>query len=60
MPAMNLLLHGIEVPSRIRHDNALARPLTSYGPQDRVEVITTDADNARIILGSRCSGSRRW
>ena len=38
----NMLLHGIEVPSRIRHDNALARPLTSYGPQDRVEVIVTN------------------
>ncbi|MEA3277242.1 MAG: class I SAM-dependent DNA methyltransferase [Pseudomonadota bacterium] len=38
----NMLLHGIEVPSRVRHDNALARPLTSYGPQDRVEVIVTN------------------
>jgi len=38
----NMLLHGIEVPSQIRHDNALARPLTSYGPQDRVDVIVTN------------------
>jgi len=38
----NMLLHGIEVPTQIRHDNALARPLTSYGPADRVPVITTN------------------
>lgn len=38
----NMLLHGIEVPSQIRHDNALARPLTDYGPQDRVDVILTN------------------
>jgi type I restriction enzyme M protein len=28
----NLLLHGIEVPSRMRHDNTLARPLRDYAP----------------------------
>jgi type I restriction enzyme M protein len=33
-----MLLHGIEVPAQIRHDNALARPLKDYGPQDRVNV----------------------
>ena len=38
----NLLLHGIEVPSQIRHDNTLARPLRDYGPKDRVEVILTN------------------
>jgi type I restriction enzyme M protein len=38
----NMLLHGIEVPSRIRHDNALAKPLRSYGPGDRVDVILTN------------------
>jgi type I restriction enzyme M protein len=38
----NLLLHGIEVPSQVVHDNALARPLASYGPQDRVEVVVTN------------------
>ena len=38
----NMLLHGIEVPSQIRHDNALARPLKDYGPEDRVDVIVTN------------------
>jgi type I restriction enzyme M protein len=38
----NMLFHGIEVPSNIRHDNTLARPLRDYGPRDRVEVIATN------------------
>jgi len=35
----NMLLHGIEVPSQIRHDNTLARPLRDWGPRDRVKVV---------------------
>ncbi len=35
----NLMLHGIEVPSQIRHDNTLARPLRDYGQADRVDCI---------------------
>jgi type I restriction enzyme M protein len=38
----NMLLHGIEVPSQIRHDNTLARPLRDYGSSDRVDVIVTN------------------
>jgi type I restriction enzyme M protein len=38
----NMLLHGIEVPNQICHDNTLSRPLMDYGPQDRVDVILTD------------------
>ncbi|MEN9933984.1 MAG: hypothetical protein RLZZ387_563 [Chloroflexota bacterium] len=38
----NMLLHGIEVPSQIRRDNTLARPLRDYGPRDRVDVIITN------------------
>lgn len=38
----NLMLHGIEVPSQVRHDNTLVRPLRDYGPQDRVDVILTN------------------
>jgi len=38
----NMLLHGIEVPSQIRHDNTLARPLTSYGKSDKVDIIITN------------------
>ncbi|GAB3126663.1 type I restriction-modification system subunit M [Novispirillum itersonii] len=38
----NMILHGIEVPTNIRHDNTLSRPLISYGPKDRVDVIVTN------------------
>lgn len=38
----NMLLHGIEVPSQIQHDNTLAKPLVSYGPRDMVDVILTN------------------
>jgi type I restriction enzyme M protein len=34
----NMLLHGIEKPSFVRHDNTLARPYADYGPSDRVIV----------------------
>lgn len=38
----NMMFHGIDVPSNIRHDNTLARPLRDYGPKDRVDVIGTN------------------
>jgi type I restriction enzyme M protein len=38
----NMLLHGIDVPSQIRHDNTLARPLTSYGKSEKVDIIITN------------------
>ncbi|MEP7217974.1 MAG: class I SAM-dependent DNA methyltransferase, partial [Bacteroidota bacterium] len=38
----NMLLHGIDTPSQIRHDNTLARPLRDYGSADRVDVIITN------------------
>jgi type I restriction enzyme M protein len=38
----NMLLHGIEVPSQIVRDNTLSRPLRSYGPKDRVNVVVTN------------------
>ena len=38
----NLMLHGIDTPDQIRHDNTLARPLRDYGPGDRVDVILTN------------------
>jgi type I restriction enzyme M protein len=37
-----MMLHGIEVPSQIRHDNTLARPLRDYGPKDRVDIVVTN------------------
>jgi type I restriction enzyme M protein len=38
----NLMVHGIEVPTGIRHGNTLARPLRDYGPKDQVDVIVTN------------------
>jgi len=38
----NMVLHGVEVPSQIRHSNTLARPLIDYGPKDRVDIIITN------------------
>lgn len=38
----NVMLHGIDVPSNIRHDNTLSRPLKDYGPRDRVDIIITN------------------
>ena len=38
----NMLLHRIEDPSQIRHDNTLARPLRDYGHKDRVDVVVTN------------------
>ena len=38
----NMLLHGIEDPSFVRHDNTLARPYISYTQSDRVDIILTN------------------
>ncbi|MBE9125170.1 SAM-dependent DNA methyltransferase, partial [Coleofasciculus sp. LEGE 07081] len=38
----NMMLHGIDVPTNIRHDNTLSRPLKDYSPGERVEVIITN------------------
>ncbi len=38
----NMLLHGIDTPVNIRHDNTLARPLRDYGDKDRKDVIITN------------------
>jgi len=38
----NLLLHNIDDPSFVRHDNTLARPYISYGQADRVDLVLTN------------------
>ena len=38
----NMILHGIDTPTNICHDNTLSRPLRDYGPKDRVDVIVTN------------------
>jgi len=38
----NMILHGIDIPINIRHDNTLSRPLRDYTNKDRVDVIVTN------------------
>lgn len=38
----NMILHGIDIPTQIRHDNTLARPYKDWGKKDQVDVIVTN------------------
>lgn len=38
----NMIVHGIDVPTGIAHDNTLSRPLRDISAKDRVEVIVTN------------------
>lgn len=38
----NLMLHGIDVPSTVRHDNTLSRPLTDWKPKEYFDCIVTN------------------
>ena len=38
----NMIVHGLDVPTGIVHDNTLARPLRDIGKKDRVDVILTN------------------
>src|SRR6266849_9406082 len=38
----NMLLHGLEDPSFVRHDNTLAKPYVSYTNADRVDIVLTN------------------
>ncbi|TXN74898.1 N-6 DNA methylase [Methylobacterium sp. WL18] len=38
----NMLLHSVEDPSFVRHDNTLARPLISWGKDERVDIVVTN------------------
>ncbi len=38
----NMLLHSVEDPSFLRHDNTLARPYTSWGKKERVDIVLTN------------------
>ena len=38
----NMLLHNIEDPSFVRHDNTLARPYISWERKDRVDIVLTN------------------
>jgi type I restriction enzyme M protein len=38
----NMLLHGVEDAGFVRHDNTLARPLISWGRDERVDIVLTN------------------
>ncbi|MCL4158372.1 UNVERIFIED_CONTAM: hypothetical protein GTU68_062046 [Idotea baltica] len=38
----NMILHGIDTPTNIKHENTLSRPYKDYGEKDRVNVIITN------------------
>lgn len=38
----NMLLHDIEDPSFVRHDNTLSKPLVSYTDSDKVDIILSN------------------
>lgn len=38
----NMLLHGVENPDFVRHDNTLARPFISWERKDRVDIVLTN------------------
>ena len=38
----NMLLHGIEDPSFVRHENTLARPYVDWGKSDKVDIVLTN------------------
>jgi type I restriction enzyme M protein len=38
----NMLLHGVEDAGFVRHDNTLARPLISWGKDERVDIVLTN------------------
>jgi type I restriction enzyme M protein len=38
----NLMLHGIDVPTNVSHDNTLSRPLQDYKASERVDIILTN------------------
>ncbi len=38
----NMILHGLDAPVCIKHQNTLSRPYKDYGKKDRVEVIITN------------------
>jgi type I restriction enzyme M protein len=38
----NMILHGIDTPTNIKHDNTLRRPYADYNEKDRVKIIVTN------------------
>jgi hypothetical protein len=52
----NMLLHGLDDPSFVCHNNTLARPYISYGQADRVDIVLTNPPfGARKRTGSKAT-----
>ncbi len=49
LASTNMIIHGVEVPDNIRHDDMLAKPLTEYGPKDRVDVIVANPPFGGVV-----------
>lgn len=49
LASTNMIIHGVEVPDNIRHDDMLARPLTEYSPKDRVDVIVANPPFGGVV-----------
>ncbi len=45
----NLMLHDVENPYTVRRDDMLAKPLTQYGPKDRVDVIVANPPFGGVV-----------
>jgi type I restriction enzyme M protein len=45
----NFMLHGVENPSTIIRGDMLSRPLTEYGPNDRVDVIIANPPFGGVV-----------
>lgn len=45
----NFILHGVETPDNIAHDDMLAKPLIEYGPKDRVDVILANPPFGGVV-----------
>jgi type I restriction enzyme M protein len=49
LASTNMIIHGVEVPDNIHHDDMLSRPLTEYGPKDRVDVIVANPPFGGVV-----------
>lgn len=57
----NFMLHGVENPYTIRRDDMLAKPLTQYGPSDRVDVIVANPPFGGVVAdGTQANFPRRF
>lgn len=45
----NMIFHGIEEPDNIQHGDSLARPITSYGPADKVDCICANPPFGGVV-----------